>query len=177
MFDVRFVLVFSTFFVVVSTFKFDNSKKTKRCFPKNVRVDVVQFDREIPLRFVNCTREKETQRFTIKFLLERQRNVAADTVITLFAGPCSSSTATLNIGRSFPSIYGSLDESNPGQVVSSHLPSNERLQTGTITYEYAGSSSDRSYLISALVHVVIRHGRDQIIRGTYLIRFTTSDNH
>ena len=170
-------IIIINYFLSISALKIDHSPRFVPCFPKHYRAEVKQFDRRVPLNFINCTREVKTHRFTIRFSVERQRSMfdqrtRSDTVITLFSGPCSSSTATLTIGRTFPSIHGSLDESNPAMIVSSHLPWNEQSQNGMITYEYAGASGDFAQLISVLIHVVIRHGRDEMIKGNYLIRFS-----
>jgi len=99
--------------------------------------------------------------------------VQSNMVVTLFAGPCSSSTATLNIGRTFPSIHGTLDGSFPSSVASSHLPWNGQSQQGTISYEYGGAGGDFAQLLSALIHVVIRYGREDMIKGIYAIKFNS----
>ncbi|CAF0956560.1 unnamed protein product [Adineta ricciae] len=92
-------------------------------------------------------------------------------VATLFASPCSSSTATLSNGRTFPSTHGSLDGSDPSPIASSHLPWNDHSQRGSISYEYGGGGGDHAQLISTLIHVVIRHGRNEMIKGIYVIKF------
>jgi hypothetical protein len=94
-------------------------------------------------------------------------------VVTLFSGPCSSSTATLNIGRTFPSIHGTLDGGIPSSIVSSHLPWNEQSQIGTISYEYGGAGAKFAQLSSVLIHIVIRHGREDMIKGIYMIKFNS----
>jgi hypothetical protein len=94
-------------------------------------------------------------------------------VVTLFSGPCSSSTATLNIGRTFPSVHSTLDGSDPSPIASSHLPWHGQSQLGTITYEYGGGGGHFAQLSSALIHVVIRYGREDMIKGIYVIKFNS----
>ena len=147
------------------------------CFSKNVTVEIQQFDPRIPIAFLNCTRLLKKHVFTITFALHRRvstRNAESNMVVTLFAGPCSSSTATLTTGRTFPSMQGALDGSDPSAIASSHLPWNEQSQHGTISYEYAGGGADLARLESVLIHVVIRHGREDMIRGIYAMRFKSN---
>lgn len=146
------------------------------CFPKTTQTEIQQFDRRISLEYVNCTRIWKKNLFTITFQLQRHRTkfdqiIQSNMVVTLFSGPCSSSTATLNIGRTFPSIHGTLDGSEPSAIASSHLPWNSQIQQGTISYEYFGSDADYAQLISVLIHVVIRYGRQEMIKGIYVIQF------
>ncbi|CAF0903058.1 unnamed protein product [Adineta steineri] len=128
------------------------------------------------MKYINCTRILKKHIYTVTFELQRQltRNdpiFESNMVVTLFAGPCSSSTATLNNGRTFPSMYGSLDGSDPSPIASSHLPWNGQSQQGTILYEYGGSGGDYAQLISILIHVVIRYGREDMIKGIYVLKF------
>lgn len=146
------------------------------CFRRNVKVEIAQFDNRISMKYINCSRLLNQQRFTITFEIERRwrrldQLLELNMVVTLFAGPCSSSTATLNIGRTFPAVYGTLDGSNPSSVVSSHLPWNEQSVQGTISYEYGGDKANMAQLISALINVVIRYGREEFIKGIYLVKF------
>ena len=147
------------------------------CFAANVTVEIQQFDPRIPIAFLNCTRLLTKHVFTITFALHRRvstRDADSNMVVTLFAGPCSSSTATLSTGRTFPSMHGALDGSDPSAIASSHLPWNGQTQHGTIAYEYAGGGADLARLESVLIHVVIRHGREDMIRGIYAMRFKSN---
>jgi hypothetical protein len=145
------------------------------CFTKNVKIEIHQFDHRIPIKYLNCTRLLKKNVFTITFELQRQFDqlLQSNMVVTLFAGPCSSSTATLTIGRTFPSTHGTLDGSDPSAIASSHLPWNGQSQQGTISYEYGGAGGDFAQLLSVLIHVVIRYGREDMIKGIYVIRFNS----
>jgi hypothetical protein len=139
-------------------------------------VEIHQFNHHIPIKYINCTRILKKHVFTITFELQRRLTridhmFESNMVVTLFAGSCSSSTATLSTGRTFPSTYGTLDGSDPSPIASSHLPWNGQSQLGTISYEYGGGGGDFAQLISALIHVVIRHGREDMIKGIYVIKF------
>ena len=154
----------------------ENEKIFLPCFPKTTHVEIEQFDRRITLDYINCTRLWKKNLFTITFQLQRHRTkfdqiMQSNMVVTLFSGPCSSSTATLNIGRTFPSIHGTLDGSTPSTIASSHLSWNSPTQQGTISYEYFGSDADYAQLISALIHLVIRYGREEMIKGIYVMKF------
>jgi hypothetical protein len=154
----------------------DTQKKFVPSFHKNVKIDIHQFDSRIPIKYINCTRQLKKHIFTITFELQRQLTkidqiYESDMVVTLFSGPCSSSTATLNIGRTFPSIHGSLDGSIPSSIASSHLPWNEQSQLGTISYEYGGAATKFAQLSSVLIHIVIRRGREDMMKGIYVIKF------
>lgn len=156
----------------------DTHKRLVPCFAKTAKIDIRQFDRRLPISFINCTRLVKKHVFTLTFELHRRfttrdQMLASHMVVTLFAGPCSSSTATLNTGRTFPSIHGSLDGSDPSPIASSHLPWNEYSQRGTISYEYAGGGGDLAQLASVLIHVVVRYGRENMINGIYAIQFNT----
>ena len=167
------VTLFLFIFIIESiSSRIDSTKRLIPCFPKTTDVRIVQFDRRIPLTFINCTRQTKTNLFTITFEFERQsKYFDQHLIVTIFAGPCSSSTATLTTGRTFPSTYAALDGSDRSTIVSSHLSLEQRIQQGTIAYEYLGSGAEFSHLASILIHVVIRHGRDELIRGTYAIQF------
>ncbi|CAF3930632.1 unnamed protein product, partial [Rotaria sp. Silwood1] len=69
------------------------------------------------------------------------------------------------------SIYGTLDGRDPSPIASSHLPWNGQTQQGTISYEYGGDGGNFAQIISALIHVVIRYGREEMIKGIYVIKF------
>jgi len=153
-----------------------DTKKYVPCFTKNIKVEIHQFNHHIPIKYINCTRILKKHVFTITFELQRRLTridhmFESNMVVTLFAGSCSSSTATLSTGRTFPSTYGTLDGSDPSPIASSHLPWNGQSQRGTISYEYGGGGGDFAHLISALIHVVIRHGREDMIKGIYVIKF------
>ncbi|CAF2926589.1 unnamed protein product [Rotaria sp. Silwood2] len=156
--------------------KSDEQKIIVPCFTQNINVEINEFDDRISMKYINCTRQLKKHVFTITFEIQRQLKkidhmFESNMVVTLFAGPCSSSTATLNIGRTFPSIHGTLDGSDPSPIASSHLPWNGQSQKGTISYEYGGHGGDFAQLISALIHVVIRHGREEMIKGIYIVKF------
>lgn len=151
-------------------------RKLVPCFTKDVHVDIQQIDQRILLKYLNCTRLLHKHVFTVTFELQRRFKridpmVDSNMVVTLFASPCSSSTATLSNGRTFPSTHGSLDGSDPSPIASSHLPWNGHSQQGWVSYEYGGGGGDHAQLISTLIHVVIRHGRDEMIKGIYVIKF------
>lgn len=154
----------------------DSDKTIFPCFTKSVHVDVQQFDRRISLHYLNCTRVWTKNRFTITFEIQRPWRTFdhifdSNMVVTLFSGPCSSSTATLSIGRTFPSIQGTLDGSDPSAIASSHLPWHGQSQQGTIIYEYGGSRGQFAQLTSVLIHLVIRYGREEMIKGVYVMKF------
>ncbi|CAF3298541.1 unnamed protein product [Rotaria socialis] len=167
---------FINFCALLYLTKSNDEKITVPCFTQNVNAKISQFDDRISLKYINCTRLLKRHVFTITFEIQRRLNVIdhlfeSHMVITLFAGPCSSSTATLDIGRTFPSIYGTLDGSYPSQLASSHLPWNEQSVQGTISYEYGGHGASYAQLISALIHIVIRNGREEMINGIYVFKF------
>jgi hypothetical protein len=179
MFSVHVTTFFLFYFSYLYVTKGDTTQKIFiPCFHKNVNIDIHQFDHRIPIKFINCTRLLKKNLFTITFELQRRLTkfdqiFESDMVITLFSGPCSSSTATLNIGRTFPSIHGTLNGGIPSPVASNHLPWTEQSQIGTISYEYGGSGGDFAQLVSALIHVVIRYGRADMIKGIYVIKFNS----
>lgn len=148
-----------------------DKKKLAPCFAKDAKVEIRQVDPRITFHFLNCTRLLKKHVFTVTFELQRQPTSDANMVVTLFASPCSSSTATLSNGRTFPSTHGSLDGSNPSPIASSHLSHDGYAQHGSISYEYGGAGGDHAQLLSALVHVVIRHGREEMIKGIYVMKF------
>ena len=178
MFSLHVTTIAIVFFTWPSAIESNTPKRLVPCFARNAKIDIHQFDRRIPISFINCTRLLKKHLFTLTFELHRRfttrdQLLASHMVVTLFAGPCSSSTATLNTGRTFPSIHGSLDGSDPSAIASSHLPWNEQSQRGTISYEYAGGGGDLAQLASVLIHVVVRYGREDMINGIYAIRFNT----
>ena len=151
-------------------------KKIVPCFTKKVNVEIHQFDPRISLKYINCTRIVKKHLYTITFELQRRltkidQMFESNMVVTLFASSCSSSTATLSNGRTFPSTHGTLDGSDPSPIASSHLPWDGQSQQGTISYEYGGGGGDYAQLISTLIHVVIRHGREDMIKGIYVLKF------
>jgi hypothetical protein len=162
MFSVH-VMTFIT--IYLHTIKCDIQKLIVPCFAKHINVEIHQFNNRIPIRYINCTRHRKKHLFTISFELQR-RLITFDhmdeynMVVTLFAGPCSSSTATLSTGRTFPSIHGTLSW-------------NGHSQQGTIAYEYGGGGADFAQLVSVLIHVVIRNGREDMIKGIYVIKFNS----
>ena len=169
--------IFIFYFAFLCIIKGDDETVIVPCFINNINVEIHQFDDRISIKYINCSRQLKKHIFTITFELQRQfTNVEhmfeSNMVVTLFAGPCSSSTATLNIGRTFPSIYGTLDGSHPATIASSHLSWNEQSQKGTITYEYGGEGGDFAQLISVLIHVVVRYGREEMIKGIYALKFS-----
>ncbi|UJR09575.1 hypothetical protein I4U23_013810 [Adineta vaga] len=170
------MITFVTFCLIYLHISKCENKKLVPCFSKNVRIEIHQFDQRILLKYLNCTRLLKKHVFTIMFELQRQftrseQMLESNMVVTLFASPCSSSAATLSNGRTFPSTHGSLDGSDPSPIASSHLPWNGQSQYGTISYEYGGGGGDHAQLISTLIHVVIRHGREDMIKGIYVIKF------
>lgn len=176
MFSLHLALIFIYSFVFFPIVKSDNEDLIVPCFNQNINVEISQFDDRVSMKFINCTRHLTKHIFTIKFEIDRHLSkidymLNSHMVVTLFAGPCSSSTATLNIGRTFPSTHGSLDGSHPSPVASSHLPRNGQAQKGTISYEYGGAGGEFAQLVSALIHVVIRYGREEMIKGVYVIKF------
>ncbi|CAF1024262.1 unnamed protein product [Rotaria sordida] len=167
------VIYYFTFFYII---KCNDENIIVPCFTRNINVKIDEFDNRISMKYINCTRQLKKHIFTITFEIHRQLKkfdhiFESNMVITLFAGPCSSSTATLNIGRTIPSIHGTLDDSDPSPLASSHLSWNGQLQKGTISYEYGGDRGNFAQLISALIHVVIRYGREEMIKGIYVIKF------
>jgi len=178
MFSLHVTTIFIFYLTYLYVTKVHSQKIYVPCFTKNVHIDIHQFDRRIPLKYINCTRLLKKNLFTITFELQRRLTkydqlFESNMVVTLFSGPCSSSTATLNIGRTFPSIHGTLDGSDPSPIASSHLPWNEQSQRGTISYEYGGGKGDFAQLISVLIHVVVRYGREDMIKGIYVIKFNS----
>lgn len=178
MFSLHVTITFIFYLTFVDVIKCNTQKFLVPCFTKHVKIDIHQFDHRIPIKYINCTRLLKKHQFTITFELQRRLSrydqlTSSNMVVTLFAGPCSSSTATLTIGRTFPSIYGTLDGSDPSAIASSHLPWNEQSQQGTISYEYGGSGGDFAQLLSVLIHVVVRYGREEMIKGIYVIKFNT----
>jgi hypothetical protein len=173
MFSLHISTIAAFYFAYLYVIKCDNQKIFVPCFTKNINVEINQFDQRIPIKYINCTRLLQKHVFTITFELQRQIKKIDHMVVTLFSGPCSSSTATLSIGRTFPSIHGTLDGSDPSPIASSHFPWNGQSQRGTISYEYGGSGGDFAQLTSALIHVVIRYGREDIIKGIYVIKFNS----
>jgi hypothetical protein len=176
MFSLHVTVTFLFYCAYLYVIKGDNEKKIVPCFTKHVNIEIHQFDHRIPIKYINCTRLLKKHVFTITFELQRRlkkydQMFESNMVVTLFSGPCSSSTATLNIGRTFPSIHGTLDGSDPSPIASSHLPWNEQSQQGTIVYEYGGGGGDFAQLLSVLIHVVIRYGREDMIKGIYMIKF------
>jgi len=176
MFSLHVTATFIIYFAYLYVTKGDIQKKFGPCFTKNVNIEIHQFDHRIPIKYINCTRLVKKNLFTITFELQRRltkrdQMFESNMVVTLFSGPCSSSTATLNNGRTFPSIHGTLDGSDPSPIASSHLPWNEQSQQGTIVYEYGGGGGDFAQLLSVLIHVVIRYGREDMIKGIYMIKF------
>jgi len=170
--------IVTIYFAYFYAIKGDTQKLIVPCFTKNLNVQIQQFDIRIPIKYINCTRHLKKHIFTITFELQRRLTTIdhmfeSHMVVTLFAGPCSSSTATLSIARTFPSIHGSLDGSDPSPIASSHLPWNGQSQQGTISYEYGGGGGDFAQLVSVLIHVVIRHGREDMIKGIYVIKFNS----
>ena len=177
MFSIRLITIVLIQHLTTSIAGEPRQQQLVPCFTKNVTVEIQQFDHRIPIDFLNCTRLLKKHVFTITFALHRRlssRDAQSNMVVTLFAGPCSSSTATLSTGRTFPSVHGALDGSDPSSIASSHLPWNGQFQHGTISYEYAGGGADLAQLESALIHVVIRHGREDMIRGIYAMRFKSN---
>ena len=178
MFSLSITTLAIVFFASTYAIDGDTHKRLVPCFAKTAKIDIRQFDRRLPISFINCTRLLKKHVFTLTFELHRRfttrdQMLASHMVVTLFAGPCSSSTATLSTGRTFPSIHGSLDGSDPSPIASSHLPWNEYSQRGTISYEYAGGGGDLAQLASVLIHVVVRYGRENMINGIYAIQFNT----
>lgn len=178
MFSLHVRITFVFYFTCLHVIKADTQKLIVPCFNKHVNIDIYQFDHRIPIKYINCTRLLKKHVFTITFELQRRSTkfdqlTESNMVVTLFAGPCSSSTATLTIGRTFPSTHGTLDGSDPSAIASSHLPWNGQSQQGTISYEYGGGGGDFAQLLSVLIHVVIRYGREDMINGIYMIKFNT----
>ena len=156
-----------------------NDEKNYPCFTKPVRIHIEQLDPRITLHYLNCTRLWSKNRFTITFEIQRpwrafDQIFDSNMVLTIFSGCCSSSTATLNIGRTFPSIHGTLDGSDPSSIASSHLPWHGQSQQGTIVYEYGGSGGKFAQLTSVLIHLLIRYGREEMIKGIYAMKFLPS---
>ncbi|CAF5074027.1 unnamed protein product, partial [Rotaria sp. Silwood1] len=95
------VFYYFTLFYII---KCDDQKIIIPCFTQNINVKIVEFDDRISMKYINCTRQLKKHIFTITFEIQRQLKkidhlFESHMVITLFSGPCSSSTATLNIGR------------------------------------------------------------------------------
>jgi hypothetical protein len=178
MFSLHVTTAIMLYFASLSVTTDENQKKTVPCFTKNINVDIQQFDHRISINYINCTRVVKKNLFTITFEIQRRLTrldqiFESNMVVTLFSGPCSSSTATLNIGRTFPSIHATLDGSDPSPIASSHLPWHGQSQHGTITYEYGGGGGNFAQLSAALIHVVIRYGREDMIKGIYVIKFNS----
>jgi hypothetical protein len=178
MFSLHVTTSFVFYFISLSIINGENQKKIVPCFTKHINVNIQQFDHRISINYINCSRILKKNLFTITFEIQRRLTrldqiFESNMVVTLFSGPCSSSTATLNIGRTFPSIHGTLDGSDPSSIASSHLPWHGQSQQGTITYEYGGGGGNFAQLSAALIHVVIRYGREDMIKGIYVIKFNS----
>jgi hypothetical protein len=95
-----------------------DTKKIVPCFTKNIKVEIHQFNHHIPIKYINCTRILKKHIFTITFELQRRLTridhmFESNMVVTLFAGSCSSSTATLSTGSSGGFRGGAMGRSHP----------------------------------------------------------------